>query len=38
LLSATLGGIATTAWISLLRLSTRKCPFMPQYHRLAFFV
>jgi hypothetical protein len=28
-LSATLAGVATTAWISLLRLSTPKCPFIP---------
>src|SRR5438105_12574533 len=26
-LSATLAGVATTAWISLVRLSTPKCPF-----------
>jgi len=37
-LSATLAGVATTAWISLLRLSTPKCPFMPKYHWLPFFV
>ena len=29
---------ATTAWISLLRLSTPKCAFMPKYHWFAFFV
>jgi hypothetical protein len=32
LLSATLAGVATTAWISLLRLSTPKCAFIPKYH------
>jgi len=31
-LSATLAGVAWTAWISLLRLSTPKCPFIPKYH------
>ena len=33
-LSATLAGVATAAWISLLRLSTPKCAFMPKYHWL----
>jgi len=37
-LSATLAGVATTAWISLLRLSTPKCPFIPKYHWFPFFV
>ena len=37
-LSATLAGVATTAWISLVRLSTPKCAFMPKYHWLPFFV
>ena len=31
-LSATLAGVAATAWISLLRLSTPKCAFIPKYH------
>jgi len=31
-LSATLAGVATTAWISLLRRSTPKCLFMPGAH------
>src|SRR5438105_14273372 len=30
--SATLAGVATTAWITLVRLSTPKCAFMPKYH------
>ena len=38
LLSATLAGVATTAWISWVRLSTPKCPFMPKYHWFPFFV
>jgi len=37
-LSATLAGVATTAWISLVRLSTPKCAFMPKYHWLPFLV
>jgi hypothetical protein len=37
-LSATLAGVAWTAWISLLRLSTPKCAFIPKYHWLPFFV
>src|ERR1700753_3775153 len=31
-LSATLAGVDTTAWISLVRLSTPKCAFIPKYH------
>src|SRR6202007_2856624 len=37
-LSATLAGVAATAWISLLRLSTPRCAFIPKYHWLPFFV
>jgi hypothetical protein len=37
-LSATLAGIADTAWISLVRLSTPKCAFIPKYHWLPFLV
>ena len=37
-LSATLAGVAWTAWISLLGLSTPKCPFIPKYHWFPFFV
>src|SRR5262252_8415047 len=37
-LSATLAGVAWTAWISLLRLSTPKCAFIPKYHWFPFFV
>src|SRR5262249_15524229 len=37
-LSATLAGVAATAWISLLRLSTPKCPFIPKYHWFPFRV
>jgi hypothetical protein len=33
-----LAGVATTAWLSLLRLSTPKCPFIPKYHWFPFFV
>src|SRR5437763_14278691 len=36
--SATLAGVATPAWITLVRLSTPKCPFMPKYHWFPFFV
>jgi hypothetical protein len=36
--SATLAGVATTAWISLVRLSTPRCAFMPKYQWLPFFV
>jgi hypothetical protein len=36
--SATLAGVATAAWISLVRLSTPKCAFMPKCHWLPFFV
>src|SRR5690242_15651633 len=31
-LSAALAGVATAAWISLVRLSTPKCAFIPKYH------
>src|SRR5215469_8740031 len=31
-----LAGVTTTAWISLLRLSTPKCALMPKYHWLPF--
>jgi hypothetical protein len=31
-LSATLAGVATTAWISLVRLWTPKRAFIPKYH------
>src|SRR6476646_9347844 len=37
-LSAALAGVATTAWISLVRLSTPKCAFIPKYHWLPFLV
>jgi len=37
-LSATLAGVATTAWISLVRLSIPTCAFIPKYHWLPFFV
>src|SRR5262249_46616866 len=37
-LSATLAGVATTAWISLLRLSTPICAFIPKYHWFPFLV
>jgi hypothetical protein len=33
-----MAGVGTTAWISLLRLSTPKCAFIPKYHRFPFFV
>jgi hypothetical protein len=36
--SATLAGVATAAWISLVRLSTPICAFMPKYHWLPFLV
>jgi hypothetical protein len=36
MLSATLAGVATTAWINLLRLSTPKCAFIPKYHWFPF--
>src|SRR5271166_1531018 len=35
-LSATLAGVAATAWISLVRLSTPKCAFIPKYHTKFF--
>src|SRR5262249_59818705 len=35
-LSAALAGVAATAWISLLRLSTPRCAFMPKYHWVPF--
>src|SRR5690242_1815957 len=35
-LSATLAGVATTAWLSLVRLSTPKCAFMPKYRWFPF--
>ena len=31
-LSATLAGVATAAWINLVRLSMPICAFMPKYH------
>jgi hypothetical protein len=31
-----LAGVATTAWISLVRLSIPKCAFMPKYHAKFF--
>jgi hypothetical protein len=37
-LSAALAGVAATAWISLLRLSTPKCPFILKYRWLPFLV
>src|SRR6201984_2067210 len=37
-LSATLAGVATTAWITLVRLSIPKCAFIPKYHWLPFLV
>ena len=37
-LSATLADVATTAWISLVRLSIPKCAFIPKYHWLPFLV
>src|SRR5215470_13696212 len=37
-LSATLAGVATTAWISLPRLSTPICAFIPKYHWFPFLV
>src|SRR5215831_5706621 len=37
-LSATLAGVAATAWISRVRLSTPKCAFIPKYHWLPFLV
>jgi hypothetical protein len=33
-----LAGVAATEWISLERLSTPKCAFMPKYHWLPFLV
>src|ERR1700760_1045742 len=33
-----LAGVATTAWISLVRLSPPKCAFIPKYHWFPFFV
>jgi len=33
-----IGGRRPTAWISLVRLSTPKCAFIPKYHWLPFFV
>jgi hypothetical protein len=33
-----LAGVATAAWISLVRLSTWICAFMPKHHWLPFFV
>jgi hypothetical protein len=38
MLSATLVDVATTAWISFVRLSTPKCAFIPKYQWLPFFV
>jgi hypothetical protein len=35
---ATLAGVAITAWISLLRLATPKCPFVPKHHWFPFFI
>src|SRR4030095_14076268 len=37
-LSATLAGVATAAWISFVRLSTPRCALMPKYHSLPFLV
>ena len=33
-----IGRVATAAWISLVRLSTPKCAFIPKYHWLPFLV
>jgi hypothetical protein len=37
MLSATLAGVATAAWISLVRLLTPKCASIPKYHWFPFF-
>src|SRR2546430_10318129 len=35
---ALLAGVAAAVWISLVRVSTPKCAFIPKYHWLPFFV